>query len=98
MPTTRFEIHPAIGIARLGSSEEFHLGPQPDEPFPDDLRDAAKNLKRQAARFRIFRCTRDDGGKLQSADEVASADGQIAWRIHLVNRKSASLDFIWIER
>ena len=94
MPTTALEIHPAIGIARVGSSEEFHLGPQPGEPLPDDLRDSAKNLKRQAARFRVFRCVRDNRGALLSANELTAADGMIEWRVHLVNRKSASRNFL----
>jgi len=94
MPTTTFEIHPAIGIARLGASEEFHFGPQPDEPSPNDLRDAAQNLKRQVARFRVFQCTRDDSGHLVSAAEVTPSAGTIAWRVHLVNRKAASPNFI----
>jgi hypothetical protein len=94
MPTISLEIHPAIGIARLGTSEEFHLGPQPDAPLPDGFRDSAKNLKRQAARFRIFKCTRDDSGKLLSARELETSDGVVEWRVQLVNRKAASPNFI----
>ena len=49
-----FEIHPTIGIARLGASDGFFIGPEPDEPPPSSYRDAG-GILRQAARFRIFR-------------------------------------------
>ena len=33
--TTTLEIHPAIGIARLGTSQEFFIGPEPGgRPIP----------------------------------------------------------------
>ena len=53
-----FEIHPTIGIARLGASDGFFIGPEPDEPPPSSYRDAG-GILRQAARFRIFRVERD---------------------------------------
>jgi hypothetical protein len=75
-----FEIHPSIGIARLGSSDEYFFGPEPvpnrppvEKPWesfyvprqaPWDFRDAHGKLKRQAARFRVFECERDKKGQL----------------------------------
>ncbi|MBS1873209.1 MAG: LodA/GoxA family CTQ-dependent oxidase [Acidobacteria bacterium] len=91
---TTLEIHPTIGIARLGSSEEFHFGPQPDIPLPASLRDGLGGLKRQAARFRLFECTRDASGRLTAAREVTAAEGSIEWRVQLMNRKAASANFI----
>jgi L-Lysine epsilon oxidase N-terminal len=70
------EIHPAIGIARVGSShadsdEGFFIGPEPGSSPPPSYRDSAGNLKRQAARFRIFACQRDDNGRLLEANRPA---------------------------
>ena len=93
---TGFEIHPAIGIARVGSShlnseQGFFLGPEPDGSPPDRYRDPQGNLKRQAARFRVFKCRRDDRGKLLDATEIALASVQrITWTVHLANRKGVA--------
>lgn len=95
MPTS-YEIHPAIGIARLGSSElsteeGYFLGPEPGIVPPSRYRDPAGFLKRQAARFRIFRCERTDRGELLDADEVFRQTlRKITWTVHLVNRKGAA--------
>ena len=53
---TEYEIHPAIGIARVGSSrlssdEGFFHGPEPDGSPPNNYRDSAGDLKRQAAQL-----------------------------------------------
>jgi L-Lysine epsilon oxidase N-terminal/L-lysine epsilon oxidase C-terminal domain len=93
---TGFEVHPAIGIARLGSSrlnseEGFFLGPEPDSSPPDRYRDPEGNLKRQAARFRVFKCRRDDRGKLLSATELAlDSVCRITWTVHMANRKGVA--------
>jgi hypothetical protein len=60
-----YRIHPAIGIARVGTSEDYYLAPEsagalpinPDgRPFTArDFRDESGLLRRQAARFEIFR-------------------------------------------
>jgi hypothetical protein len=58
----RAAIHPAIGVARIGDSEnEFFIGPEVVDPVPEPpefYRDAAGALKRQAARFRTMVITR----------------------------------------
>ena len=75
-----FEIHPSIGIARLGSSDEYFFGPEalpnkPDNdrpweshfrpgPPPWDCRDGYGTLKRQVAHFRIFECKCDEHGQI----------------------------------
>lgn len=91
--TTTFEIHPAIGIARAGTSAEFFLGPEPGSGPPPKYRDAAGHLLRQAARFRIFRCERKADGTLTSATEITTADATIEWTVHVSNRKGASPEF-----
>lgn len=91
---TSFEIHPAIGITRVGSSDEFFVGPEPDGAPPERYRDVTGALKRQAARFRIFECERHPDGRLLSAREIDAGVGvQITWTVHLVNRKGAAPNF-----
>jgi len=85
----RAAIHPAIGIARVGNSEkDFFVGPQIADPPPQPLgfyRDATGALKREAVQFRLY--------GYNAAGEVVrelTADwGDIAWTVHLANRKAA---------
>ena len=84
---TIYKIHPAIGIARLGNSPDFFIGP---ELLGEDLKpqggfkDNQCRVKRQAARFRIF-AHHDDN----TVSEITSADADITWTVHLVNSKAA---------
>src|SRR5262249_43080355 len=69
----------AIGVARLGSSRDptpsgFFYGPEPGMAPPAAYRDPAGDLKRQAARFPIFRCARDANGRLIDAAEITLDD------------------------
>ncbi|HET9256568.1 MAG TPA: LodA/GoxA family CTQ-dependent oxidase [Pseudonocardiaceae bacterium] len=91
--TATFEIHPAVGIARAGNSDDFFLGPEPEVVPPPRYRDGAGNLLRQAARFRIFQCDRADDGTLKSATEITAAKAHIEWTVHLVNAKGAAPEF-----
>ena len=84
MSSTTFEIHPAIGVARVGSSriesaEGYFIGPEPDGSPPAGYRDPAGDLKRQAARFRVFECRRDERNRLLGATEVTLDTLAIAW-------------------
>jgi hypothetical protein len=90
---TTFEIHPAIGIARVGNSNDSFVGPEPGGMPPTSYRDGAGNLLRQAARFRVFQCERADDGTLQSATEITADQAQIEWTVHLVNAKGAAEEF-----
>jgi L-Lysine epsilon oxidase N-terminal/L-lysine epsilon oxidase C-terminal domain len=92
MPT-RFEIHPTVGISRVGPSEDFFFGPEPDAGPPPGYRDATGRLLRQAARFRIFECERDDAGRLVRADELGPDRGKVEWTVHLANIKAAGERF-----
>ena len=84
---TIYRIHPAIGIARVGNSPEFFIGPERLRERPDPpggFKDAQCRVKRQAARFRIF-AHHDDG----SVEEVDDTTADITWTVHLVNSKAA---------
>ena len=84
-----FEIHPTIGIARVGTSDGFFVGPEPDGTPPASYRDAG-GILRQAARFRLFRVDRDDSGTILDAQEVTPDEGEVTWTVHLANRKATA--------
>src|SRR4051794_26365066 len=93
------KIYPAIGVARVGNSEEFFIGPEkPDVPANWDFqttkfkrfKDASGKILRQAARFRIFRF--DDSGN--PVNEATLAEGvKIEWRVHVANKKASFFTF-----
>src|SRR2546422_341225 len=93
--TKTLEIHPAIGISRVGNSQEFFIGPEPGAAIPTDRRDATadRKLKRQAARFRVYSCERDPNGNLVSFHELTMAEAKITWTVHLANRKATGPAF-----
>lgn len=117
-----YRVHPAIGIARVGNSPEFYLGPEtmaglpipgsvttgglPIRPGTEsetitsrELRDRAGAMKRQAARFRVFKYPKHgkeayptgEGEEIQIGSVV---DGKtvtdIVWIVHLANKKANS--------
>jgi len=93
---TRYKIHPAIGVARVGESATSFDGPDVRDPgfAPATYRDGADKIKRQAARFRIyeyefpnaFEADKQDG--MATVREITIADvEQIEWMIKLGNRK-----------
>src|SRR4051794_30723091 len=104
--STTYRIHPGIGIARVGDSPTaFFVGPEapgvpasllePNGPAHQkgSYKDSQQRIKRQAARFRIYEFTRNAAGVTTRVREITSADADIEWEVHLVNRKSAALSF-----
>lgn len=84
---TIYKIHPAIGIARLGNSPDFFVGPEllnAELNPPGGFKDNQCRVKRQAARFRIF-AHHDDN----TVEEITGAQADISWTVHLVNSKAA---------
>src|ERR1700682_3118996 len=90
MPIKTVKIHPAIGIARMGNSPtDFFIGPEiPGDHTmpPGGYKDASCRVKRQAAQFRLYGY--DEKGA--PVKEIPSADADITWTVHLVNRKAAT--------
>ncbi|MES0151775.1 LodA/GoxA family CTQ-dependent oxidase [Mesorhizobium sp. M0012] len=98
---TVYKIHPAIGIARVGDHPSaFFIGPEaPDIPgaeigssgneTPVARYKEGGRIKRQAARFRLFRFHQDETGRLELVGEVTADDAEIEWRVDLCNRKGA---------
>lgn len=89
----RAAIHPGIGIARIGDSQdEYFIGPEVVEPAPQPpefYRDASGALKRQAARFRLFGY--NAGGEV--VRELTADNADIQWTVHLANRKAQWYQF-----
>lgn len=85
---TVYKIHPAIGIARVGNSPEFFIGPERVGEYPNPsggFKDAQCRIKRQVARFRVF-AHHDDG----TIEEITPEIADIAWTVHLVNSKASN--------
>lgn len=95
----RYKIYPPIGIARVGNSaSSFFVGPEkPGHPSVEidnaGVESAVQQykvneheIKRQAARFRVFEFP-DDGSDPRPASLPPGA--AIEWRVHLVNKKAA---------
>lgn len=95
-------IHPGIGMARLGDSDEYFIGPEAPGivvnpggkggPGPNGgtYRDKQLRLKRQAQRFRVYGY--DAAGKVVAelnSDSVRS----MRWRVHVRNMKAANYSF-----
>src|SRR5688572_27300434 len=89
-------IHPAIGIARVGGSDEFDIGPEvPGQvrtpPSPKyGFKDKDGKIRRQAARFRIYGY--DANGNVVR-EVTPDANTQITWRVEVANLKAAWYDF-----
>jgi len=95
-----YEIYPAIGIARVGNAPEaFCIGPEAAGGLPlhaegssapfgaGDFRDEEGRVKRQAARFRIFRSA--PGQAPQEVTLDSAAIREIRWTVHLANKKAS---------
>jgi hypothetical protein len=90
----RAAIHPTIGIARVGNSdEEFVIGPEvvrPEPLEPGSYRDTVGALKRQAARFRVYGLNAS-GAPVREL--TGDADADVTWEVHLANGKAAWYEF-----
>jgi hypothetical protein len=94
-----FKIFPPIGVARIGNSTVFFIGPEtpgvPSNWDPQNKRffpfkDKDGKVLRQAARFRIFEI--DAAGN--PVREISLNDGfKIEWRVNVANRKASFFSF-----
>lgn len=89
------KVHPAIGIARVGGSEEGFVGPL----VPNEVRnppskkygfkDKKGRLLRQVAEFRIY--AYDKKGNVLG--EVNAGNAEVTWHVHVLNSKAAWYQF-----
>ncbi|MEM7586876.1 MAG: LodA/GoxA family CTQ-dependent oxidase [Acidobacteriota bacterium] len=97
---TRFVVHPALGIARVGNADAYFYAPEvpgqppdPSVPCGDEgrrFKDDAGRIKRQAARFRVYGLA-EDGSVVT---EITPDIGTVTWSVHLANRKAAWYEFV----
>jgi hypothetical protein len=89
----RAAIHPAIGIARVGDSEdEYYVGPETDRPAPiadGGMKDPTGALKREAARFRIY----GYNAAGEAVTELTADNADVEWTVHVANLKAAWYEF-----
>lgn len=97
-----YRIHPAIGFARVGNSpDSFYVEPTRVGGLPTEYREEgegppvesfknAGQVRRQAARFRVYR---HEEGK--HPVEVTKGNGlrSVKWTVHVANKKSAWWNF-----
>jgi hypothetical protein len=101
---TTYKIHPAIGVARVGTSSSFYIAPESAGGLPTDpvsgqpvtsFRDGdGGNLLRQAQRFRVF--AYDDTKPNDPGTEVTAGSGDVAaieWTVYLANKKACWFQF-----
>jgi hypothetical protein len=97
-----YKIHPAIGVARVGDSEDYYLGPETAGGLPQErtggdvtrFRDVHGGIRRQAARFQIH--TFDPANPTAPGQRVQpGVDGvvDIEWTVHVANKKAAWYEF-----
>ncbi len=89
----RAAIHPAIGVARVGDSEEgFFIGPEVDHPPPQEpgsAKDERGALKRQGALFRVY----GYNAAGEAVAELTAEDAEVEWTVHVANKKAAWYEF-----
>jgi len=89
---SRFEIHPSVGIARVGNSaDSFFFGPEIPGGLPQapgGFKDPSGAIAKQAARFRVY--AYDSKNKVLG--EVP-ADVQVDWSVAVANKKAAWYDY-----
>lgn len=86
-------VHPGIGLARVGNSPDYFIGPEAPGVVPDPgdglYKDGNGRIKRQAARFRVY-------GYNAAGDvvkEITSDDATIEWEVRVANKKAAFFAF-----
>jgi hypothetical protein len=85
---TQVKIYPPIGIARIGNSPEWYIGPElpfpspPPVPSDDKYKDNQCRIRRQGQRFRLWGYFNDGSNR-----ELTATDGAIQWTVHLANAK-----------
>jgi L-lysine 6-oxidase len=105
----KFEIHPSIGVARVGNSPaDFYLAPPAIGGLPLEcdehgnqsggvarrFKDSAGRMRRQAAQFRVFRYDENDPAKPPIEVTLDTPDiVEMKWTVHLANKKPCWYEF-----
>ena len=87
-----YRIYPGIGVARVGNSSEYYIGPESPSLSVQGPFKHRGRIKKQGARFRIFKFNIDEkGNETVDKEVIPSKSVEIEWKVHLCNRKAASL-------
>lgn len=95
-PDNSYAIHPAIGIARVGNTEDYFLGPEKiSEPINSEtgsvkLKPDTDNINRQGARFRVFKYINGAPKEVKVGEDGVIS---IQWTVHIANKKGAWHEF-----
>jgi hypothetical protein len=95
-PVVRCAIHPSVGVARVGNApaDEYYLAPEVPgraaDPGPQGYKNAKGQVRKEAARFRIYGY--DKKGNV--VREITAEEAEITWEVHLANRKPAWYQFM----
>jgi len=98
--TTTYKIHPAIGVMRVGDSDDYYLAPETVGGLPLDptsnqptssFRDNEGKLRKQAARFRVF--AYEEGEQETELQVGAGGLTHIEWTVYLANKKAVWYQF-----
>ena len=86
----QYRIHPSIGIARMGTSDEFYFGSEVPGEIPNNGKPYKENgkIKRQAQKFRIYEYD-VEFGVATAVREITKSEADIVWHVKLVNKKAA---------
>jgi L-Lysine epsilon oxidase N-terminal/L-lysine epsilon oxidase C-terminal domain len=101
----RYSIYPAIGIARVGNHPtDYFIGPEiPGQPYNEEANGPRADftfkkdgmVRRQGARFRVYRHRKYESGDIVSLEmKLDSSLSDIAWSVHLANRKYDTLEYV----
>lgn len=86
-----YKIFPGIGVARIGNSSKFFIGPESPHSSSHGPFKERGRVKKQAACFRIYVFDVDGSGRETVVREVVdSQNTSIQWHVHLANKKAAS--------
>ncbi len=90
------KVSPGIGMARVGNSPEYYIGPEVFGEVPDpggqQYKDSQGRIKRQAARFRVFGYDAQDNLVMEITQDAANGI-ELTWEVDVVNKKAANFAF-----
>lgn len=93
---THIKVSPGIGMARVGNSPDYFIGPEEygvvPNPGNDKYKDSQGRIKRQAARFRVFGYDAQDNLVMEITHDPANGI-ELSWDVDVVNKKAANHAF-----
>lgn len=89
------KVHPGIGMARVGNSNDYFIGPEAPGSVPNmDLpyKDSSGLIKPQAARFRVYGYDENDNIIMEITHDPDNGVS-LEWDVHMRNLKAANYAF-----